>query len=66
MFLIALSLSTGSAITTLAQVEHQPRFYHWIMIEKRLQGTWRGRDSWICIGGQRSISQNSGHSGLGR
>jgi hypothetical protein len=24
--------------------EHQPRFYHWILIEKRSQGTWRGRD----------------------
>jgi hypothetical protein len=34
----------GLELQTWLKLEHQPRFYHWILIEKRSQGTWRGRD----------------------
>lgn len=34
----------GLQLQAWLKFEHQPRFYHWILLEKRLQGTWRGRD----------------------
>jgi hypothetical protein len=34
----------GLELQAWLKFEHQPRFYHWILIEKRPQGTWRGRD----------------------
>jgi hypothetical protein len=34
----------GLQLQAWLKFEHQPRFYHWILIEKRSEGAWRGQD----------------------
>jgi hypothetical protein len=34
----------GLRLQAWLKIEHQPRFYHWILLTQKEQGTWRGSD----------------------
>lgn len=46
------------------KLEHQPRFYHWILLRNSLAGTWQSHDLLSCIGSRNSTSPRCGSSGL--